>query len=165
MKKLLFTLSLFCMPGTVHAVEKIDPGTIPDSCLDHFCITNPTRTAHCSLECNGCQGTTTITNKVSGVVTKTTKKTVYDPCPSQTGQTIDCNCVVTNTYSCAAGYYGRPTSSTSGCISCTTATGNAKATSNAGATAITDCYLPAGTVATDTTGTYKITGGNCEYSL
>ncbi len=67
------------------------------------------------------------------------------------------------TYSCAVGYYGNPTSATSGCTSCKTATSNNSATSAKGSTVITSCYLPSGTAFADTTGTGTYSD-KCYYS-
>ncbi len=157
MKKLLFISIIFFMPSAGFALAVVD------RCKMFFCITNPTRTAHCDSICSTCSSGTT-TSTTNGVITKTRKELVYDACPTTEGQTIDCNCETTYTYSCAEGYYGTPNNSLLGCTSCVSATGNANATSKAGATAITDCYIPNGTTDTDAGGTYTITGGDCKYS-
>jgi len=65
----------------------------------------------------------------------------------------------TSSRKCNAGYYLNGTQ----CVSCALATGNGAAVSPAGATSITDCYLPAGTTVADAAGNYKMTG-NCSYS-
>jgi hypothetical protein len=44
-----------------------------------------------------------------------------------------------------------------------TETGNSAATSVAGSTAITDCYLPLGATGSDDTGNFEYTA-NCNYS-
>jgi len=49
------------------------------------------------------------------------------------------------------------------CTSCATATSNTSATSDIGASAITQCYLPAGYDDTDTTGAWKY-DSNCNYT-
>jgi len=103
------------------------------------------------------------------------------------------SCSACTTYRCASGYYGTATSGTSGCTICpsnaTCAGGNGSifvcakgyykdgglcsrcptsggvygTTAAAGATAVTECYLPANTPITDATGTYIFTG-NCYYT-
>ncbi|MCM1294338.1 MAG: hypothetical protein NC311_02140 [Muribaculaceae bacterium] len=82
-----------------------------------------------------------------------------------------CNvCSQSTQYQCAAGYYGSSSNGTSGCTQCPTwtdvyttsaKTTQVRGTSAAGATAITGCYVAAGTYY-DTTGTLKTTG-NCAY--
>lgn len=63
------------------------------------------------------------------------------------------------TYRCAAGYYGTTTNGTSGCTKCPT-----PGTSTAGTnTSMTQCYIPAGTEMSDSSGTYIYTK-NCYYS-
>lgn len=87
-------------------------------------------------------------------------------------------------YRCAAGYYGSPTSTTSGCNPCpanaTCAAGattfsckagyysngsgcvqcTAPGTSAAGAGAQTSCYIPSGTTGSDGTGSYRYDGNS-----
>ncbi|MCM1294380.1 MAG: hypothetical protein NC311_02360 [Muribaculaceae bacterium] len=64
-----------------------------------------------------------------------------------------------STFSCNAGYYKNGTA----CTKCSTATGHNSATSAAGVTAITGCYIPSGTTFSDSTGSGKYTS-NCYYS-
>ncbi len=92
----------------------------------------------------------------------------YRSC-SATGTSGTCN--ASTQYQCAAGYYAKSGSGSSlVCDPCPTWTGVyttsskttlVRGTSNAGATAITGCYVKPGTYY-DATGTFK-TSGNCEY--
>jgi len=91
----------------------------------------------------------------------------YRSC-SATGASGTCN--ASTQYRCAAGYYGTSTNGTSGCNPCpewkdvyanSARTTKVYGTSSAGATAITGCYVVAGTYY-DATGTFKTTG-NCQY--
>lgn len=68
-------------------------------------------------------------------------------------------CISTTQYRCAVGYYGSSSNGTSGCAKCP----SSGATDSAGTAAITSCYLPAGTTASDTSGAYTFTN-NCYYS-
>lgn len=68
-------------------------------------------------------------------------------------------------YRCHSGSYGNPTSSSSGCTRCPnigTSLLNFGA-SESGATKITDCYAPADTSYTDSTGKFEFTV-DCKYS-
>jgi len=62
-------------------------------------------------------------------------------------------------YQCKIGYYGTGTS----CTRCPSSGGVYGTTSGAGATKITECFLPAGTAFSDTTGSGTYTE-NCYYS-
>lgn len=74
-------------------------------------------------------------------------------------------CKETTRYRCAPGYYGSSTNGTSGCTRCPTWSGVytdsgrttlARGTSNAGESAITDCYIATGTYY-DASGTFTLT--------
>ncbi|MDR1337448.1 MAG: hypothetical protein LBJ73_00260 [Rickettsiales bacterium] len=105
------------------------------------------------------------------------------PPPTSLGDECD-----TKSYTCANGYYGTPTDSSTGCTLCPehatcAGTGNTTficisgyykigatcapcpdgGTSIAGARAITDCYLPTGTSFEDAYGTFELTD-KCYYS-
>lgn len=170
-------------PGAAHAVAEacitcvsFDGGGTQD-CSD---------TAACSL-CNNQTGRTITQN---GVTTTTSycwtsyKRVVV-------GETAKCDCAATETYTCASGYYGKATSSTTGCTKCpsnATCSGGTTfscnkgyykngslcsrcpasdgvygTTSGTGATAITECYIPSGTSFTDSTGKWQYTT-NCKYT-
>lgn len=70
-------------------------------------------------------------------------------------------CKTKTEYRCAAGYWGSPSSATSGCTACDKLGGHG--TSAAGSTSRTKCYVPAGAAITDNIGTYKFSN-NCYYS-
>jgi len=87
-------------------------------------------------------------------------------------------CIIREVYtSCNAGYYMSGTvckpcpvgtyKSTSGtqtsCTTCPTSGGVAGTTESQGSTAVTQCYIPAGTSFSDSTGTYEYTD-KCYYS-
>lgn len=67
-----------------------------------------------------------------------------------------------STFMCAAGYYKN--SSGDGCSACPPDELTGKQTSAAGASAVTDCYVPATATWTDDKGTKKFTA-KCNYSL
>jgi len=74
----------------------------------------------------------------------------------------DAGCALEQCYACAPGYYGNTTNGVSGCSACPT--GGTALVWNVGGFNIEDCYLPAGTSAQDSTGTYTVTD-DCYYSL
>lgn len=87
---------------------------------------------------------------------------------SRTTATCSCTsgtavCSKTTSYRCASGYYGTTTNGTSGCTSCPYTT-DGYHYSNAGAKVVTDCYLPKGKTAYDSTGYFTVVGGDCHYS-
>ncbi len=106
----------------------------------------------CCKSCTDCE-----TEDWSSVVTGYEKRIVAT-CACDSGR-----CIKTHEYRCAAGYYGSSTNGTSGCASCKTDTSNNSATSVAGSTAITSCYIPSGTSMTDDVGTCKFVD-DCYYS-
>lgn len=76
-------------------------------------------------------------------------------------------CAFYTTARCQKGYYGTAKlnnlkTSCSGCTACPSSGGVAGTTSGPGATAITECYIPAGTKSSDSTGSFEYTG-NCYY--
>ncbi len=76
-------------------------------------------------------------------------------------------CQTTTIARCQKGYYGTAKlnnlqTSCSGCTACPSSGGIAGTTSGPGATAITECYIPAGTKSSDSTGSFEYTG-NCYY--
>ncbi len=94
-----------------------------------------------------------------------------DECPSSdwsdvSGQNYQVRCNDDNLlnpvceYQCKIGYYGTGKS----CTECPASGGVHGTTSGAGATAITECFLPAGTAFSDGTGSGTYTD-NCYYSL
>lgn len=69
-------------------------------------------------------------------------------------------CNTATQYRCAKGYYGSPTSNTSGCTRCPASGGTYGTTASAGSTSITSCYLPSGSTFSDSTGSGTVEG-NC----
>lgn len=61
-------------------------------------------------------------------------------------------CKSSTEFRCDAGWYGSPSTVGSGCTKCPTSNGIAGVTAGPGFTAITNCFLPAGTAFSDTTG-------------
>lgn len=90
----------------------------------------------------------------------------YRSC-STTGAGGTCN--ASTQYRCAKGYYGTTSNGTSGCTQCPPvddklSTKQYGTTSTGGKFVKTDCYVEPGTYY-DTTGTFKVSGGNCSYKL
>lgn len=119
---------------------------------------------YCTKNCNSTTCVSSAwTAKGTGYQTRT-----YRYC-SATGTSGTCNS--STQYQCATGYYGSSSNGISGCTQCPTWNGvytdSAKTTlvrgtSNAGTTAITGCYIAAGTYY-DASGTFNTTG-SCSYS-
>ncbi|MDE6250836.1 MAG: hypothetical protein K2M34_04375 [Alphaproteobacteria bacterium] len=156
-----------CNPG-YEMVQGINVGITACSASgnpneDHGGVESYTYT-YCKKNCNSTTcASTGWAAKGTGYQTR-----IYRSC-SATGTSGTCNS--STQYQCAAGYYGTTTNGTSGCTQCPTWTGVyttsgkttlVRGTSNAGATAITGCYVAAGTYY-DTSGTFKTTG-NCNYA-
>ncbi len=141
-----------------------------------------TPSSSCLSACGMTAGTSPTTSTSNGIITttqpavKVTSST--NAVPTSDASLVSCTRTSTKTYVCEAGYYGSPTSSTSGCTqcekgyycpggttrySCATQTKNSSATSAAGAKSITSCYLPANTSFSDSSGTYQYSS-NCYYS-
>ena len=81
--------------------------------------------------------------------------------------TDNITCSSRTEYRCASGYYGTSSNGTTGCNHCPeqkwSDNVSTAATSNAGSTVITDCYLQSGTSGFDSTGDFIYTS-NCHYS-
>ena len=77
-----------------------------------------------------------------------------------------CSCVVPNSkasqYRCAAGYYGNPTSCTSGCTACPSDAYGNYGTTAGGAKTVSECYIPSGQPFSDATGSGTYTN-KCSY--
>ena len=105
----------------------------------------------CVIECDG-----TCDNCYSTTWTRgfyNTEQRTVATCNTQT-----CVCTKKVEHRCSAGYYGTVTLvSSSACTQCPS-----PGTSAAGSTSQSDCYIPAGTTGSDSTGTYKYTS-NCYY--
>ena len=106
----------------------------------------------CVKECDG-----TCDNCISSLWSKgsyNTESRTAATCNTQT-----CVCTKKIERRCTAGYYGTVGMivSSSACTQCPS-----PGTSAAGSTSQSDCYIPAGTTGSDSTGTYKYTS-NCYY--
>lgn len=148
----------FCKIETLIAVE------VAERCCQQedgiWCVVQPGET--CREKCASCMGTPTLVYctdfgcnptyiwEASGIGYEVLR-----------GYCEDGNMCsqLTFLYRCAAGYYGSPTSSLSGCTECPSP-GTSVAGSN---TSKTDCYIPANTQLTDSSGTFTYTT-NCYYS-
>lgn len=121
---------------------------------------NITHVSGCDCICSNCTSDTTWTATSAGYQRHTLRS-----CNCASGKAT---CQTSYEYRCAAGYYGHPATGTSGCTQCPPV--DAKLSTKQYGTStpgnnrtITDCYLAPGTYY-DTTGTFKISGGNCQYS-
>lgn len=92
----------------------------------------------------------------------------YQKRTTATCNTATCVCIKKSEYRCAAGYYGTPPElqhigNLRGCTKCPSSGGIAGKSIAGFNTAITTCYIPAGTSFNDSTGSGTYTG-NCYYS-
>ncbi|MDE6481767.1 MAG: hypothetical protein K2L25_03050 [Alphaproteobacteria bacterium] len=130
---------------------------------------NPTYDSSCTTKVSGetlfdnagCCASSSITSTANGVVStrKCTTNASYNSLTNTL--TAMCNCSAA-TYKCAVGYYGSPKNASSGCTRCPASGGVYGTTGAAGATSITECYLPSGTAFSDAAGSGEYTG-NCYY--
>lgn len=130
---------------------------------------NPTYDSSCTTKVSGetlsdsagCCASGSITSTTNGVIsTRTcTTKASYNSLTNTVGAMCSCGKA---TYKCAVGYYGSPNNASSGCTRCPASGGVYGTTAAAGATSITKCYLPSGTVFSDAAGSGEYTG-NCYY--
>ena len=93
----------------------------------------------------------------NGVIRITDKETKVTCATSPSGTNL-VSCSSTFTYKCEAGYYGNPTAFNKTCTKCPS-----PGTSAEGSTSQSDCYIPAGTTGSDSSGTYKYVS-DCHYS-
>lgn len=84
-----------------------------------------------------------------------TRAGYWSPLPS-----VSCDTVAT--YKCGAGYYGNPTSETSGCTKCPNFVSGGPISSEYPRTSITNCYIMPNKTMSDSTGSYIYTDG-CFY--
>jgi len=89
---------------------------------------------------------------VNGTSTHQARTVATCSCSSGTAQ-----CTKKTEYRCRANYYGRPSSSGSGCTQCPTETGVATKSNLGDNYDRTDCYIPKNTNITDSYGTYYYT--------
>ena len=148
------------------------------------CIQGPGKTCECSggrnhgASCtvnSQCPGGTCV-NVGGGGITPPTLctpenckpfTTGWGSCGSGANSYVECEataecvgnfCMLGQNYRCVAGAYGNPSASNeTACAPCPS-----PGTSAAGSTSQSDCYIPAGTTGSDSTGTYKYTA-NCYY--
>lgn len=191
MKKYLFCVSLVLFigicAGAIGATSCIvcaddSYGSAPSNCSSYvpYCLTDGTSFAvsscdscasgykkqvastscgnitvyECVRDCSGCSNCTSDTTWSAGN-TGFEKKII---------RACNCNtCVASISYRCATGYYGSSTNGTTGCMSCKDETNNSYATSAAGSTAKTSCYIPASISLSDDMGAYTFTN-NCYYT-
>lgn len=137
-----------------------DCGCVADyECLNGYCNNG---TCIACKTCSNCETTNWATYLVEP----------YTGYQSRTVKSCSCRgtCSSKTEYRCAAGYYGTSTNGRTGCTQCpewtnvyTTSARSTKVrgTSNAGATAITECFVATGTYY-DVSGTFKISS-NCTY--
>lgn len=118
----------------VHVYELLhcDGYDAQTSMITHICEKSTT----CGSDCVSGNWAT----PVSGYQVRTKKECDNGTCKSSTE------------FRCAAGWYGSPSTVGSGCTKCPTSNGVAGVTAGPGTTAITSCFLPAGTAFSDTTG-------------
>ena len=117
----------------------------------------PKTQATCECICSNCSSTGWSALRTGYEVSYTR----YCDCSSGTAK-----CITNTKYRCAAGFYGSSSNGTSGCSQCkpfATYSGNYAATSAAGSTSITNCYIPSGTSPSDPTGKYQFTQ-NCYWT-
>lgn len=137
--------------------------TICTGCDSDYKITADQRTVGtCSFNVQYCDLCTACTNCTStswttasnGINQSQTLARCEDKCTN--------TCSKTTYYRCLGGYYGTPTSTTTGCYVCPTS-GGLTGTSVAGSNSkVENCYFPSGRSVTDSTGTYQFTS-NCFY--
>ena len=131
-----------CPSGYTRTARTVDTGDECGTLTWYTCV------KECDGTCDNCFSTTW-TKGVYNVESRTVAT-----CNTQT-----CVCTKKTERRCSAGYYGTVGAlvNSSSCTQCPS-----PGTSSAGATSQSDCYIPAGTTGSDSTGTYKYTS-NCYY--
>ena len=130
-----------CPPGFTRKAMTANTGDECGTLTWYTCVTE------CDGTCDNCYSTTW-TRGVYNIESRTVAT-----CNTQT-----CVCTKKTERRCSAGYYGTVALvSSSACTQCPS-----PGTSAAGSTSQSDCYIPAGTTGSDSTGTYKYTS-NCYY--
>ena len=163
---------LTTMPNIAHALSSsmthcMEPGVGQANCT---CAGGSNRGAPCTVD-SQCPGSI-CSNSGGGGITPPTRCTPENCKPSvegwqSCGSYVECEataecvgnfCMHGQNYRCVAGAYGNPSlSNKTACAPCPS-----PGTSAAGSTSQSDCYIPAGTTGSDSTGTYKYTA-NCYY--
>ncbi len=148
-----YTSMTECASCTGSATLETGSVSVPSGYAAAFgCDTITYKYCSCSLSCSSiswtaCGGNSTIQYKHGA------------------GSTGDsCSCTYNNEYRCAAGYYGSPSSCTSGCTKCPSYNG-VSGTSSAGSTSVSSCCIASGTSIdfsdTKGSGTEKLTAQCC----
>lgn len=119
------------------------------------CLYNQSQ-SQCTENC--CTGVTHSEESIgNGVIRIIDQETIVTCATSSSGTNL-VRCRKTTTYKCEAGYYGNPRTSSGTCTKCPS-----PGTSAEGSTSQSDCYIPAGTTGSDSSGTYKYVS-DCHYS-
>lgn len=119
------------------------------------CLYNQSQ-SQCTENC--CTGVTHSEESIGNGVIQITDKNERVVCATSPSGTNLVSCSSTFTYKCEAGYYGNPTAFNKTCTKCPS-----PGTSAEGSTSQSDCYIPAGTTGSDSSGTYKYVS-DCHYS-
>ena len=166
---------LTTMPNIAHALSSsmthcMEPVVGQANCT---CAGGTNAGATCTVD-SQCPGGICINDESGGIdIGKCTPETCkptttgWGSCGSGANSYVECEataqcvnnvCVRGQNYRCVAGAYGTPSKSNkTACAPCPS-----PGTSAAGSTSQSDCYIPAGTTGSDSTGTYKYTS-NCYY--
>lgn len=184
-------IGILAAPNTAHCASatycSVNTSGNTDSCPDCTAVTQIITCLDATYcDCSACKNNGTPTSKTiqTGALTYTTISecpkslsgggeiiggTCPDECPTTTwtdvsGQKYQTRCdgYIFNPsceYQCNKGYWGSGTS----CAQCPSSGGVYGTTADAGATAITECYIPAGTVFSDSTGSGTYTE-DCYYN-
>lgn len=119
------------------------------------CLYNQSQ-SQCTEKC--CTGVTHSEESIGNGVIQITDKNENVICATSPSGTNLVSCLSTVTFKCEAGYYGNPTRFDKTCTKCPS-----PGTSAEGSTSQSDCYIPAGTTGSDSSGTYKYVS-DCHYS-
>jgi len=87
---------------------------------------------------------------------------LHSQCVRSSCLNSESGCLPETVYACDMGYYGRSSNGTSGCAKCPS--DGMSMIWRMGGFDITDCFIPANSERSDSTGTYKFTA-DCYYSL
>lgn len=134
------------------------------ACSSGYKITSQIHSTYCPSitlqSCTPCSGCTNCSSKdwTSDTTNPIYQEKITASCDQCSGQ-----CTKTKSYRCIAGYYGKPTNTSSGCYICPTHD-NSAGTSTAGSNStMTQCYKNSSITSTDTTGSYTFTN-QCLYT-
>lgn len=131
------------------------------------CVYDQANTA-CTENCCDSTGTSETSPDVNHIITITTKTNNVICAISSTGSNhVSCN--IQGSCKCEKGYYGSPMynlftgTCTGTCERCPSSGGVYGTTASSGATSITECFIPSGSLFSDDTGA-GIYDGDCYYS-